>query len=94
MQCLRLVDADFLQAALLAAGKGVRVLVFRLPPYVWGNGGSFFIPMHIQSARERGKAYYILPGESAVTNYTQPGLAPAPASLAPRFSSATLKDSF
>ena len=55
-----------MQAALFAAAKGVRVMVFRLPPYVWGNGGSFFIPLHIQVARERGKAYYILPGESTI----------------------------
>ena len=60
------VKIVFLQAALFAAAKGVRVMVFRLPPYVWGNGGSFFIPLHIQAARERGKAYYILPGESIV----------------------------
>ncbi len=43
-------------------------MVFRLPPYVWGNGGSFFIPLHLHAARERGKAYYILPGESQITN--------------------------
>jgi hypothetical protein len=55
-----------MQAALFAAAKGVRIMVFRLPPYVWGNGGSFFIPLHIQAARERGKAYYILPGESTI----------------------------
>ncbi|EIE23314.1 NAD(P)-binding protein [Coccomyxa subellipsoidea C-169] len=50
------------RAALLAAGKGVRIMVFRLPPYVWGNGGSFFIPLHLSAAREHSKAYYILPG--------------------------------
>ena len=51
------------QEGLLCAGKGVRVIVLRLPPYVWGNGGSFFIPLHIQSARDKGKAFYILPGK-------------------------------
>ncbi|CAL8465187.1 g4722 [Coccomyxa elongata] len=47
---------------LLCSGKGVRVMVMRLAPYVWGNGGSFFIPLHLQAARNKGKALYILPG--------------------------------
>lgn len=51
------------QEGLLCAGKGVRVMVLRLAPYVWGNGGSFFIPLHLQAAHDKGKAFYILPGE-------------------------------
>ena len=50
------------QAALLAAGRGVRSVVLRLPMYVWGNGGSYFIPLNIGVAKEHGKAFYILPG--------------------------------
>ena len=50
------------QVTLLAAGKGVRSVVLRLPMYVWGNGGSYFIPLNIGVAKEHGKAYYILPG--------------------------------
>lgn len=51
-----------LQATLDAAGKGVRSVVFRLPQYVWGHGGSFFIPHQLDAARKLRKAYYILPG--------------------------------
>lgn len=47
---------------MLAAGRGVRSSVLRLPMYVWGNGGSYFIPLNIEVAKEHGKAYYILPG--------------------------------
>ena len=47
---------------MLAAGKGVRSVVLRLPMYVWGNNGSYFIPLNIAVAKQHGKAFYILPG--------------------------------
>ncbi len=50
------------QAAIDAAGHGVRSVVFRLPQYVWGHGGSFFIPHQMDTARKLRTAYYILPG--------------------------------
>lgn len=50
------------QAAVLAAGKGVRSVVLRLPMYVWGSNGSYFIPLNIAVAKQHGKAFYILPG--------------------------------
>ena len=50
------------QAALDAAGHGVRSVVFRLPQYVWGHGGSLFILQQLDAARKLHKAYYILPG--------------------------------
>ena len=53
-----------LQAAVLAAGRGVRSSVLRLPMYVWGNNGSYFIPLNIAAAKHHGKAHYILPGRS------------------------------
>lgn len=31
--------------------------------YVWGNGGSFFIPINIAAAKQHGRAHYILPGQ-------------------------------
>ena len=50
------------QAAVLAAGKGVRSVVLRLPMYVWGNNGSYFIPLNIAVAKQHRSAFYILPG--------------------------------
>lgn len=60
-------DVPDKQEGLLCASKRVRVMVMRLTPYVWGNGGSFFIPLHLQAARDKGKAFYILPGELVYT---------------------------
>lgn len=54
--------SQFLQAAVVAAGRGVRASVLRLPMYVWGNNGSYFIPLNIAAAKQHGKAHYILPG--------------------------------
>ena len=56
-----------MQVTVLAAGRGVRSVVLRLPMYVWGNGGSFFIPLNIGVAKEHGKALYILPGIQTMT---------------------------
>ncbi|CAK0787744.1 hypothetical protein CVIRNUC_010966 [Coccomyxa viridis] len=50
------------RAAVVAAGRGVRASVLRLPMYVWGNNGSYFIPLNIAAAKQHGKAHYILPG--------------------------------
>ena len=47
---------------MVAAGRGVRSSVLRLPMYVWGNNGSYFIPLNIAAAKQHGKAHYILPG--------------------------------
>ena len=46
----------------MAAGRGVRSSVLRLPMYVWGNSGSYFIPLNIAAAKQHGKAHYMLPG--------------------------------
>ena len=56
------MDSECAQATIDAAGKGVRSVVFRLPQYVWGHGGSFFIPHQLDTARKLRKAYYLLPG--------------------------------
>ena len=56
-----------MQVTVLAAGRGVRSVVLRLPMYAWGNGGSFFIPLNIGVAKEHGKALYILPGMQTMT---------------------------
>ena len=56
---------DRLQVALEAAGTGVRSIVLRLPAFVWGNGGSCFIPAQLEAAKKQGKAYYLLPGATS-----------------------------
>ena len=45
-------------------------MVFRLPQYVWGHGGSFFIPQQLDTARKLRKAYYLLPGRFLLPMYT------------------------
>lgn len=46
-----------------AAEKGVRSVALRLPFYVYGRGGSLFIPFLIGLAQQNGAAYYV--GEGA-----------------------------
>jgi len=41
---------------------GVRVSAIRLPPYVYGRGGSFFAPMLIQEAAKAGESIYVEDG--------------------------------
>lgn len=61
----------YVQTTLLAVGQGVRGIVLRLPPYVWGLNGSYFVPVQIEAAKKLGYAPYALPGR------------PPPASSAP-----------
>ena len=49
--------------ALQAANRGIRSVVIRLPFYVYGRGGSTFIPMQMGAAQKTGLARYI--GEGA-----------------------------
>ncbi|MBC7527629.1 MAG: SDR family oxidoreductase [Chthonomonadaceae bacterium] len=49
--------------ALQAANRGIRSVVIRLPFYVYGKGGSTFIPVQIGAAQKTGLARYI--GEGA-----------------------------
>jgi nucleoside-diphosphate-sugar epimerase len=65
------VDPSFLlaprsaaeQDVLRAAGRGVRAAVLRFPLYVYGNGGSVFVPWLIGQARTAGAVPYVGTGE-------------------------------
>jgi nucleoside-diphosphate-sugar epimerase len=45
--------------ALRLSGDGVRVSAIRLPPYVYGRGGSHFVPLLMQMAAKIGESPYV-----------------------------------
>jgi nucleoside-diphosphate-sugar epimerase len=45
--------------ALRLSQDGVRVSAIRLPPYVYGRGGSYFVPLLMQMAAKAGESIYI-----------------------------------
>jgi nucleoside-diphosphate-sugar epimerase len=45
--------------ALRLSEEGVRVSALRLPPYVYGRGGSYFVPLLMQKAAELGQSIYV-----------------------------------
>lgn len=54
-------------AALKLADQGVRVIVLRLAPYVYGRGGSYFVPINMQAAAQNGFAAYVGDGQIMTT---------------------------
>lgn len=51
------------QDIIYAAQRNIRSMALRLPIFVYGRGGSTFIPFLIKDAREAGVARYIEPGD-------------------------------
>ena len=47
------------QAALATVQDGVKGMVIRLAPYVYGRGGSYFVPTNMQGAAKTGYAIYV-----------------------------------
>lgn len=45
--------------ALSRSKDGVRVSALRLPPYVYGRGGSYFVPMLMEAAAKAGASLYV-----------------------------------
>jgi len=54
--------------ALRLSEDGVRVSAIRLPPYVYGRGGSYFMPMLIQRAAKVGESLYVDDGHLRVSD--------------------------
>jgi nucleoside-diphosphate-sugar epimerase len=54
--------------ALRLAKDGVRVIVIRLPPYVYGRGASFFVPLLMQMAAKKGESIYVNDGHILTTD--------------------------
>jgi nucleoside-diphosphate-sugar epimerase len=53
--------------ALQLSSKGIRSIVLRLPLFVYGRGGSSFVPFVIDQAKKNGAANYVEPGEQKVS---------------------------
>lgn len=56
-------ERDVLQLS----SRGIRSIVLRLPLFVYGRGGSSFVPFVIDSAKKNGAANYLDPGEHKVS---------------------------
>lgn len=59
--------AEAEQDVLALARKGVRSIVLRLPLFVYGRGGSAFVPFLINQAKEKGAAHYAELGAKKVS---------------------------
>jgi nucleoside-diphosphate-sugar epimerase len=55
------------EAALKFAEQGVRSMAIRLAPYVYGRGGSYFVPINMQAAAKYGFAPYVGDGLKMTT---------------------------
>jgi len=49
------------------SSKGIRAIVIRLPLFVYGRGGSSFVPFVIDQARAENSANYVEPGSQRVS---------------------------
>jgi nucleoside-diphosphate-sugar epimerase len=49
------------------SNHGVRAMVIRLAPYVYGRGGSYFVPINMQAAAKHGFAFYVGSGTQMTT---------------------------
>jgi len=50
---------DEIQPLLFNRDAGFKASVLRLPAFVYGEGGSYFVPVYIEAAKKAGKARYL-----------------------------------
>ncbi len=55
------------QTVIDAAQQGVRSVVLRLPLYIYGRGGTSYVPMPLEEAKEIGIVHYVAPGDHQVS---------------------------
>ncbi|HEX8249082.1 MAG TPA: SDR family oxidoreductase [Pyrinomonadaceae bacterium] len=63
----RLLRGETERDVLQLSSKGIRGVVLRLPLFVYGRGGSSFVPFMIRQAKEAGAANYVETGEQKVS---------------------------
>jgi nucleoside-diphosphate-sugar epimerase len=63
----RLLRGEAERDVLQLSSKGIRGVVLRLPLFVYGRGGSSFVPFMIRQAKEAGAANYVETGERKVS---------------------------
>lgn len=64
---LRLLRGEAERDVLQLPPKGIRGVVLRLPLFVYGRGGSSFVPFMIEGAKKAGAANYIESGAAKVS---------------------------
>lgn len=64
---LRLLRGEAERDVLQLPQKGIRGIVLRLPLFVYGRGGSSFVPVMIEQAKKAGAANYIESGAEKVS---------------------------
>ena len=63
----RILRGEAERDVLQLSSKGIRGVVLRLPLFVYGRGGSSFVPFMIRQARDAGAANYVETGEQKVS---------------------------
>ncbi len=63
----RLLRGEAERDVLQLSQKGIRAIVLRLPLFVYGRGGSSFVPFMIEQAKKAGAANYIESGAEKVS---------------------------
>jgi nucleoside-diphosphate-sugar epimerase len=63
----RIMRGEAERDALQLSAKGIRSVVLRLPLFVYGRGGSSFVPFVINQAKKENSANYVESGEQKVS---------------------------
>ena len=63
----RILRGEAERDALQLSAKGIRSIVLRLPLFVYGRGGSSFVPFVISQAKKENSANYVESGEQKVS---------------------------